>query len=164
MSILNAVRAVRQNHALEHATLHLLSWHNPYLQLMGRSTARGFIVYGQVDTQELAGAASEGLARLQGGEAHLAVHPRCGTNLAVTSILAGAAAFATSLGKPRSRLDRLPAALVAATLASLLAQPVGHRVQEVITTSPEAAGLYIASITRQERGKYVAHKVHIGRY
>jgi hypothetical protein len=163
MSIWKAIQAVRQNHALEHATMHVLSWHNPYLQLMGRSTASGFMIYGQVDTQELANAAGEALCRLQQGEAHLAVHPRCGTNLAVTSLLAGTAAFGTSLGRPRSRFDRLPAALMAATLAALVAQPLAHRVQEDITTSPHVADAYVEAITREERGRFVSHRVTIGR-
>ena len=143
--------------------MHVLSWRNPYLQLMGRSTASGFMIYGQVDTKELANATSEALCRLQRGEAHLAVHPRCGTNLAVTSLMAGTAAFGTSLGHPRSRLDRLPAALMAATLAALVAQPVAHRVQESITTSPYIDGLFVASITREQRGKFISHKVVTGR-
>jgi len=164
MSIWNAIQAVRQNHALEHATMHMLSRHNPYLQLMGRSMATGFVIYGQVDTQTMANAASEALCRLQRGEAHLAVHPRCGTNLAVTSLLAGTAAFgASTLGRARSRFDRLPAALLAATVAALIAQPLAHRVQEHITTSPHVEGLVVDSITREERGKFISHKVVIGR-
>ncbi len=157
------MQAVRQNHALEHATMHVLSWHDPFLQLMGRSTATGFLIYGQVDTQALANATSEALCRLQGGEARLAVHPRCGTNLAVTSLLAGTAAFGSSLGRTRSRFDRLPVALMAATVAALLAQPLAYRVQEDVTTSPHVDGLYIQSITRQQRGKMVSHKVVTGR-
>ncbi len=157
------MQAVRQNHALEHATMHVLSWHDPFLQLMGRSTATGFMIYGQVDTQALANATSEALCRLQGGEARLAVHPRCGTNLAVTSLLAGTAAFGSSLGRTRSRFDRLPVALMAATVAALLAQPLAYRVQEDVTTSPHVDGLYIQSITRQQRGKMVSHKVVTGR-
>ncbi|RPI54660.1 MAG: hypothetical protein EHM56_06015 [Chloroflexi bacterium] len=163
MSIWNAIQAVRQNHALEHATMHVLSWRNPFLQLMGRSTASGFMIYGQVDTQELANATSEALCRLQQGEARLAVHPRCGTNLAVTSLLAGTAAFGTSLGRTRSRFDRLPAALMAATLAALVAQPLAYRVQENITTSPYVDGLCVDSITREERGRFISHKVVTGR-
>ena len=163
MSIWDAIQAVRQNHALEHATMHVLSWHNPYLQLMGRSTATGYMIYGDVDTQSLANAASEALCRLQRGEARLAVHPRCGTNLAVTSLLVGTAAFGATLGRTRSRLDRLPAALMAATLAALLAQPLGLRVQEKITTSGHVDELYVDSITRQVRGKLISHKVVTGR-
>jgi hypothetical protein len=161
--MLDMVNAVRQNHALEHATMHVLSRRNPYSQLMGRSTLSGYLIYGSVSTEDVAGAASEALVRLQQGEAYLAVHPRCGTNLAVTSILAGTAAFGATLGRPRSKLDRLPLALTAATLAAILAQPLAHRVQEHVTTTPEVEGLYIASVARQERGKIIAHKVVVGR-
>lgn len=161
--MLDMVNAVRQNHALEHATMHVLSRRNPYSHLMGRSTLSGYLIYGSVSTEDVADAASEALVRLQQGEAHLAVHPRCGTNLAVTSVLAGTAAFGATLGRPRSKLDRLPLALTAATLAAILAQPLAHRVQEHVTTTPEVEGLYIASVTRQERGKIIAHKVVVGR-
>lgn len=161
--MLDFVYVLRQNHALEHATLHLLSWRNPYLQLVGRSTSSGFVVYGPVDTQEVADAATEALARLQQGEAHLAVHPRCGTNLVVTSLLAGTAAFGATLGRRHSRLDRLPLALTAATLAAIVAQPVAHRIQEHVTTTPEVDGLQIADVVRRERGKFIAHQVTVTR-
>jgi len=161
--MLDILNDVRQNHALEHATMHVLSRHNPYLRLVGRSTFSGFLIIGSVSTEEIADAVTEALVRLQQGEAHLAVHPRCGTNLAVTSIFAGTAAFGSTLGRSRNKLDRLPLALTAATLAAILAQPVAHRIQEHITTTPEVDGLYIASITRQERGKITAHRITIGR-
>ena len=155
--------AVRQNHALEHATMHVLSRRNPYLQLVGRTTTSGFLIYGNVDTQEVASATTEALVRLQQGESHLAVHPRCGTNLAVTGILVGMAAFGATLGRPRSKLDRLPLALTAATLAAILAQPLARSIQEHVTTTPRVEGLHITDITRQERGRIVAHKVMVGR-
>ena len=84
MSVLNmpVVARVRRNHALEHATIHVLSQHDRTLRLVGRSSPSGFHIYGQVDTQVLASAVSEALVRLQSGEVELAVHPRCGTNLA----------------------------------------------------------------------------------
>ena len=143
--------------------MHVLSWHNPYLRLVGRSTATGFYIYGEVDTRELADATGEALARLQQGEAHLAVHPRCGTNLVVTSTLTGVAAFVATLGRPRSRLDRLPLVLMAATAAAIVAQPLAHQVQERVTTTPEVEGLYITTISRQESGRFIAHKVTVGR-
>ena len=164
MSILDVANGVRQNHALEHATIHVLTRRNPYTRIVGRSTPSGFLIYGPLDTQEVVGAASEALARLQQGEAYLAVHPRCGTNLAVTSVLAGAAAFVgTSVGRPRSKLDRLPVALMAATLAAIVAQPLAHRIQEEVTTTPYVEDVYIDSVTRQERGNLIVHKVVIGR-
>jgi hypothetical protein len=163
MNLLDSAKAVRQNHALEHATIHILSRREPYTRIVGRSTFAGYLIYGSLTTEEVASAASEALARLQQGEAHLAVHPRCGTNLAVTSIMAGTAAFGATLGRPRSKLDRLPLALMAATLAAIVAQPLAHRIQEEVTTSPEVDGVYIASVTRQERGSLVVHKIVIGR-
>ncbi|MGQ9597960.1 MAG: DUF6391 domain-containing protein [Anaerolineae bacterium] len=157
------INAVRQNHALEHATMHILNRRYPYLRLMGRSSLSGFYIYGALDTQELADAVSEALLRLQQGEAHLAIHPRCGTNLAVTSVLAGAAAFGTTLGRPRSRFERLPWALIAATLAAIFAQPLAHKIQEQVTTTPKVEGLYISEICRQEKGRIVIHRVAVGR-
>lgn len=163
MYLLDSANAVRQNHALEHATIHVLTRRQPYTRIVGRSTLTGFFIYGPFATEVVDSAASEALSRLQRGEAHLAVHPRCGTNLAVTSILAGTAAFGATLGRPRSKLDRLPLALMAATVAAIIAQPLAHRIQEEITTTPEVDGLYIAGVTRQEHGSLIAHKVIVGR-
>jgi hypothetical protein len=143
--------------------MHVLSRRYPYVRLAGRSTFSGFLIYGSVDTQQVADAASEALVRLQQGENHLAVHPRCGTNLAITGILAGTAAFGATLGRPRSKLDRLPLALTAATLAALAAQPLAHTIQENVTTTPEVDGLFLVSVTRQERGRITSHKILVGR-
>jgi hypothetical protein len=161
--MLNVVNAIRQNHALEHATMHVLSHRDPYLRLVGRSALTGFYIYGPLETVDVGEAVTEALTRLQQGESYLAVHPRCGTNLAVTSVMAGTAAFGATLGRPRSKLDRLPLALMAATVAAIVAQPLAHKIQELVTTNPDVEGLYIADITRQERGKLIIHKVNIGR-
>jgi hypothetical protein len=163
MQLTDTANIIRQNHALEHATIHVLSRYNPYARIMGRTTPSGFHIIGEMATQEVANAATEALVRLQQGEAHLSVHPRCGTNLAVTGVLAGAAAFGATLGRPRSRLERLPLALVAATLAAIVAQPLAQLVQERITTSPDLDGVYIENVERQHRGKMTIHRVVVGR-
>jgi hypothetical protein len=163
MKIADIANIVRQNHALEHATIHVLSRYNPRVRIMGRSTFSGFHIVGALSTQDVANAATEALVRLQQGEAHLSVHPRCGTNLAVTGVLAGAAAFGATLGRPRSKLERLPLALTAATLAAVAAQPIAHLVQERITTSAEVEGVYIADVERQQRGTWAIHRVIVGR-
>jgi uncharacterized protein YqhQ len=159
MSVMNAIQAVRQNHALEHATIHVLTRRNPYRSVMGRSGPSGFVIYGQVSTEELQEAAEEALARLQAGEAHLAVHPRCGTNLAVTGLLVGTAAFTATLGKSRTKIERLPTALMAATLAALAAQPLALKVQQRVTTTPEVEGVSIAGVRQQGGAGIVRHKV-----
>jgi hypothetical protein len=161
--MVNIVHDIRQNHALEHATMHVLSQRNPYVQLMGRSTAGGFYIYGNLASHQVHSAASAALARLQQGEDHLAVHPRCGTNLAVTAIFAGAAAYSATLGRSRSKFERLPLALAAATIAAIAAQPLGHKIQEHITTTPEVSGLYIADVRRRDQGRIISHKVIVRR-
>lgn len=156
------VARLRRNHAVEHATMHVLSRRQPYLNVIGRTTLDGFYVYGKVDTRALANAAAEGLARLQAGEAELAVHPRCGTNLAVAGFLAGLAAFMVmAVGRSRSRLSKFPAFIFATTLAVIVSQPLGLLVQERVTTLPDVSGLRISGVIQQELGRFIIHKVEL---
>jgi hypothetical protein len=157
------IAAIRQNHALEHATIHVLTQRNPYLHLVGRTTPRGFLIYGKVDTELLAEAASEGLARLRNGENGLAVHPRCGTNIATAGVLAGLSAFAVTSVRSKPRLARLPQVLLATTAAIIVAQPLGLVLQEYLTTSPRVERVRIEKITRQVMGKITVHRVDLGR-
>src|SRR5437588_8796691 len=76
-------RRIRQNHALEHATITILSRVVPDLRVSARSSSSGFIIFGDVDLGQLRRALDEALQRLQAGEAELAIHPNCGTNLVV---------------------------------------------------------------------------------
>ena len=157
------IAAIRQNHALEHATIHVLTQRNPYLHLIGRTTPRGFLIYGEVGTELVAGAASEALARLQRGEKELAVHPRCGTNIATAGVLAGLSAFAITSVRSKSRLAKLPQILLATTAAIIVAQPLGLALQEHLTTSPQVEKVRIEKITRQVRGGITIHRVDLGR-
>jgi len=157
------IAAIRENHALEHATIHVLTQRNPYLHLVGRTTPRGFLIYGEVETELVAEAASEALVRLQRGERALAVHPRCGTNIATAGVLAGLSAFAITSVRSKSRLARLPQILLATTAAIIVAQPLGLALQEYLTTSPRVERVRIEKITRQVMGKITAHRVDLGR-
>lgn len=164
MSLLDIplVASLRRNHAVEHATMHILARRQPYLNAIARTAVDGFHVYGEVDTRALADAAAEGLARLQAGEAELAVHPRCGTNMAVAGFLAGVATF-LAMGRSKPRLSKLPRFILAATLAVVMAQPLGMLIQERITTSPAVTGLSIKGVIRQEFGRFTMHKVELER-
>ncbi len=157
------IAAIRQNHALEHATIHVLTQRNPYLRLVGRTTPRGFLIYGEVDTELVTEAAAEALTRLQSGERGLAVHPRCGTNLATAGVLAGLSAFAVTSVRSKSRLAKLPQILLATTAAIIVAQPLGLALQEYLTTSPQVEGVRIAKITRQVMGRITVHRVDLER-
>jgi hypothetical protein len=162
MSILDIpfVASVRRNHAVEHATMHILARRQSYLNVIARTALDGFYVYGKVDTMALANAAAEGLARLQAGEAELAVHPRCGTNLVVAGLLAGVATF-LAMGRSKSRLSKFPRFILAATFAVIMAQPVGLLIQERVTTSPDVTGLSITGVTQQGLGRFTVHKVEL---
>ena len=151
------INSVRRNHALEHATISImLSRHGP-MRVVGRAVPDGFYIYGDVPTDRLRELADEALARLQRGEAHLAVSPLCGTNIAVAGVLAGVGSY-LALGAGAKRGGGVSGAIVAAVLAVLAAQPLGRLIQQHYTTSPDLEGVRIVSvrpITRLFRG----HKV-----
>jgi len=139
--------AVRRNHALEHATITVMLNRLGPMRVVGRAAPDGFYVWANVPTERLREFAGEALARLQKGEAHLAVSPLCGTNLVVAGVLAGAGSYmAASMG--RKRLDGLSGAVLAALLGVLAAQPLGRLVQKRYTTSPDLRGFEIAGIDR----------------
>ncbi len=155
------ITRIRRNHALEHATMHILMRDEPTLRLVGRSDWDGFTIYGDVDTQELRRAVAEGLVRLGGDERWLAVHPRCGTNLAVATLLAGGVALNAFWSPVRSRWGRFLSTTVAAIAALLAARPLGTAAQRYVTTTPHIGGLRVRAIRRYTNGKLAIHRVSI---
>ncbi|HEY4723848.1 MAG TPA: DUF6391 domain-containing protein [Anaerolineae bacterium] len=143
------IRRTRRNHALEHATIHLLSAALPGTSMAGRSTPFGFYLYGNVTQAALMDAAHHALTRLRGGEHRLAIHPGCGTNYLTAGAFSGLAVFTTlNIGHQRDRWSKLPDALIAATLALILSQPVGPMLQEKFTTLADMGDLAIASVRK----------------
>ncbi len=142
--------AVRRNHALEHATVAvLLARHGP-TRIAGRASVDGFLIAGDVDSEELTSCAREALGRLQRGQAGLAVSPLCGTNIAVAGAMAAAAATAALAGGKRG--DRFPNAFMAAMVAVVAAQPVGRLVQQHLTTRPDLDDVEIVDTKQVFRG------------
>src|SRR2546428_13919900 len=76
-------RRIRQNHALEHATITILIGMVPDLRVSARSSSNGFIVFGDVGLGMLRRALDEALRPLEAVETELANHPNCGTNVGV---------------------------------------------------------------------------------
>ncbi|HRI57996.1 MAG TPA: hypothetical protein PK170_12985, partial [Anaerolineae bacterium] len=56
-------------------------------------------------------------------------------------------------------VDRMAAAVLAATVAVLLSRPVGLRLQRQVTTLADVAGLRVESISRRQWGSLVFHFV-----
>lgn len=162
-----SIKQIRRNHALEHATIHLLSRRARENTLYARSGPRGLIIYGDLSTEEVAAAVTEALKRLRNGETELAIHPNCGTSLVTAGSLAGLAAVAawglqTIHSKKRNFwqwLGTLPLVILASTAALIVAQPIGQTLQLYLTTEGEMGDLRITSITRHNQGRMVFHTV-----
>lgn len=136
--------AVKQNHALEHATIVLLSRQFPNTRLAGISFAAGFFVFGAVPTESILPAATEALDLLRTNSPELAIHERCGTNLAVTALLAGTAAM--SVAKMRRPYNAFNNVILATTAALILARPLGLTVQRYVTTQTPNLSMRITNV------------------
>jgi hypothetical protein len=157
------ISRIRQNHALEHATMHILTTTHAGSALVGHSALGGFHIYGEVPTEHVLSAAQEGLRRLNAGQRHLAVHPNCGTNLVLAGVLAGLGSFLVLGRRTKSLWERLlllPFACAAATLGIIIARPLGPLVQARLSTDPDMGNLRIAGATETRHAGILHHHVH----
>jgi len=156
------IGSIRRNHALEHATISVLaSKLGRDTRLVGRATRNGFYLYGDMPADRVHASAHEALERLRSGEAHLAISPMCGTNLAVAGILAGLASL-LALGNG-GRMQRTPNVLLASMLAVLVAQPLGRIAQKHLTTHPDLSEIEVVGVRQGGRGPARFHKVETAR-
>ena len=139
----------RQVHALEHATIWLLSAEINSRKtkltishlsadnetISGLSTEKGFFLYGDINPANLRKAVSSALIRLQQGEENLALHPRCGTNASVAAVLTAGMAITAHLTLPRSLFPQIIGVGLAALTANYLAPDLGIYVQKYLTTA-----------------------------
>lgn len=136
--------AVKQNHALEHATIVLLAKKFPEARLSGISFAAGFFVFGEIPTEAILPTAEEALQLLRTTTPELAVNERCGTNLAVAGMLTGLSAMAVAkMRRPYSTANNV---ILASTAALILARPLGLLVQRYITTQTPNASMQIQGV------------------
>jgi len=158
------ISRVQRNHGLEHGTLHILAERFPGKPIGGHSDFGGFWIIGDIPTEDLSNAVDEARQRMKNGEHDLAIHPNCGTNFVTAGILAGSAALLSMLGtgrRNRDKLERLPLAISLATVALVVAQPLGLRVQEDVTTCGDPGNLRVTGVAlRGQRGGVSAHRVY----
>lgn len=158
----NLPMRVRSNHALEHATLHVLQQKGIKTRLGGISDIGGFWIYGDIDAEVLLEAVKEALKRLSNGENDLAVHPNCGTNIAVGGLAAGSLAWLSmtgTRGKVGKILLRLPVAVLLSIIGYQLARPYGPKLQEAITTNADVRGLEIIEVIKHDISGHAVHRV-----
>ena len=147
---------VRKNHAMEHATIHVLSKSHPKISFAGYSAVQGFWIHGQAELQDIQKAVEIAYARLNNGEKQLAVHPNCGTNLAVTGLCTAAASMLALAAESDndSKFERFSALTSAGLLGAFAGRPLGPEVQKRITTDSDVSRLSIISINCSSlRGK-----------
>ncbi len=157
---LGPLGAVRRNHAIEHATIHILTRMAPDRSMAGRSSNRGFFIYGDLETEWVRSAVEEAIRRIKDGEHYLAIHPNCGTNLITTSVFAATATMLAGVGGRRRHLvDRIPSAFVGALVGVFLGQVVGPVLQQRLTTSAELGEAQVVTVQRHEFGRRSWHWV-----
>lgn len=159
---------IRQVHALEHATVWMLSdavnskktkLSTSYLSadnetIGGLSTEKGFYLYGEINPLKLRRAVNLALIRLQQGEWNLALHPRCGTNSSVAAMLTAGMAVTAHFALPRSPFHQIMGMGLAAITANYLAPDLGIYVQKYITTAiPFNLKLHKITQIRDKSGK-----------
>ena len=144
----NVISHIRKNHAMEHASIHLLSESMPNVTFSGYSFVKGFWILGKAELQDVQKAVEMAYARLKNGESKLAIHPNCGTNLAVIGLCTAAAAMITTYGEKEddSAMSNFSAFATAGMLGALAGKPLGPKVQKKITTDPDVRNLTIVSI------------------
>jgi hypothetical protein len=143
----------RRNHALEHATLHMLTRTHKG-SMAGHSNPTGFFLLGDFSTQDVWSASTEALERLREGEGRLAIHDGCGTNLATTLLLSATLAWFPLRGS-KSTLTKillLPFAVAFAVVGVLLSRPLGTWLQENVTTEAFMGRMQIVDIVPVRKG------------
>jgi len=160
-SVDTLIRRARQHHAIEHATIHLLAARHPRVSLAGLSDPLGFTLYGNVATEDVQQAVREALLRLQAGEAGLAIHPNCGTNLATSIVLTTIAAVTGSVGNQRRLLDRIVSIALLVMTALFLAGPLGMWLQRY-TTLADVGDRWLLNVESLFLSRAHAHRITLG--
>ncbi|MDX2232296.1 MAG: DUF6391 domain-containing protein [Leptolyngbyaceae cyanobacterium bins.349] len=167
---LKEILMTRQVHALEHATVWVLTNMAGHSRspnaiqsesLGGLSIDRGFYLYGTAPTGDISRAAQIALRRITAGEWDLAVHPRCGTNLSVGMVLTAGFALGASALLPKDPIGQLVGVGMAAVTAAQLTPELGALAQRYITTAiPFNLAISNISLQRDEIGR-AAHFIEV---
>lgn len=144
----------RRNHAVEHATLHILARKYKNMSMGGHSNPTGFYLMGSFTQDDIMTAAAEAMERLRAGESELAIHEGCGTNIATSTLLPAAFAF-VPMSRTRSTFWRfmiIPFAVVLALFGYFLSKPLGPWLQRNVTTEADLGGMRIVEIKQVRKG------------
>ncbi len=159
---INPVWKVRSNHALEHATLHVLSAKVTGTRVSGLSDAGGFWLLGEVPTDLIFESAREALKRMQAGEIELAAHENCGSNLVPSILASGGLAWLAMAGAGkdlRKKMIRFPLAVLMALIGFEAAKPAGPILQEKAVSTDHLDSMLVKEIRCYKPSGLVIHRV-----
>lgn len=144
----------RRNHAVEHATLHILARKYKNMTMGGHSNPTGFFLMGNFAKEDIQEAADEAMRRIRAGERELAIHEGCGTNIATSTLLPATFAF-VPMSRTRSNFWRvmiIPFAVGLAVVGYLLSKPLGPWLQRNVTTEADLGNMRIVDIIPVRKG------------
>ena len=144
----------RRNHAVEHATLHILARKYKNMSMGGHSNPTGFYLMGNFTKDDILTASGEAMDRLRSGESELAIHEGCGTNLAASTLLPATFAF-IPMSRARSmtwKLLLVPFAVGLAIFGFFLSKPLGPWLQRNVTTEADLGSMRIVDIIPVRKG------------
>lgn len=144
----------RRNHAVEHATLHILARKFNKQSMGGHSNPTGFYLMGLFTKDDIMDAATEAMQRLRSGESGLAIHEGCGTNMAASTLLPAMFAF-VPMQRARTNVWRfllMPFAIALAVAGYFLSKPLGPWLQKNVTTEAHLGNMRIVDIIPVRKG------------
>lgn len=136
-------RRVRQNHALEHGTIHLLEDRFGTANIEGMAFENGFTLKVSLDPMTVLEAARSALQRLQEGESGLAIHPRCGTTIVVINVISSLIFIVLLFATGHLGLVNV---LLALLIANFIGPFASKLVQAGITTTSDVSDLEVTGV------------------
>ncbi len=146
----------RRNHAVEHATLHILARKYTHQNMAGHSNPTGFYLMGNFTKEDIQEAADEAMRRIRAGERELAIHEGCGTNIATSTLLPAFFAF-VPMQRARSNFWRvflIPVSIAFAVFGYFLSKPMGPWLQRNVTTETNLGNMRITDIIPVRKGLF----------
>lgn len=137
-------KRMRQNHALEHATINVLRTRYRISGIVGMPAKDGFHIRGRVTPDTVVSATQEALRRLKRGEKELARSRSCPTSLVATQVLLAVIFLIIVLAIWRE--FSAPPFLVALLGGALLGPPVSPYVQRLLLIDPSPGTLQFRDV------------------
>ena len=158
--ITRLVRRVRQNHGLEHATIHMLAG-KARGRVSGLSDPWGFTLFGDISQPQVMRAASDALVALAGGREQSGDSPELWHESGGEGDARCRGRAAGAGGQARCARSILRATIIFILPALVVGDPVAFRVQE-FTTTADVADRWIVTVRRMTLGPIVLNRVTTG--